>query len=204
MQVNAKIGLSFATGLRSILRQDPDVIMIGEIRDRETADIAIHASLTGHLVFSTLHTNDAASAATRLIDMGIEPFLVASSVVGVLAQRLVRKLCPHCREPYPAPAEELAKLGCRTDVLVDTLYRSVGCPQCAETGYRGRTGIFELLLMDQDLRRVIGTKGDAALIKAEAVAKGMVTLQEEGARLVADGVTTTEEVMRMTQHDVEL
>ena len=204
MQVNAKIGLSFATGLRSILRQDPDVIMIGEIRDRETADIAIHASLTGHLVFSTLHTNDAAGAATRLIDMGIEPFLVASSVVGVLAQRLVRKLCPHCREPYPAPAEELAKLGCRTDVLVDTLYRSVGCPQCAETGYRGRTGIFELLLMDQDLRRVIGTKGDAALIKAEAVAKGMVTLQEEGARLVADGVTTTEEVMRMTQHDVEL
>ena len=204
MQVNAKIGLTFATGLRSILRQDPDVIMIGEIRDLETAEIAIHASLTGHLVFSTLHTNDAAGAATRLIDMGIEPFLMASSVVGVLAQRLVRKLCPDCKEPYAATEEELAKLGCRTTRNVSTLYRSVGCAQCADTGYRGRTGIFELLLMDQDLRRIIVTKGDAALIKAEAVAKGMVTLQEEGAALVVEGVTTTEEVMRTTQQDVEM
>ncbi len=204
MQVNAKIGLTFATGLRSILRQDPDVIMIGEIRDRETAEIAIHASLTGHLVFSTLHTNDAGGAATRLIDMGIEPFLVASSVVGVLAQRLVRKLCPDCKEPYATTEEELARLGCGADRQVSTLYRSVGCAQCADTGYRGRTGIFELLLMDHDLRRIIGTKGDAALIKAEAVAKGMATLQQEGAALVVDGVTTTEEVMRMTQHDVEM
>ena len=204
MQVNAKIGLTFAVGLRSILRQDPDVIMIGEIRDRETAEIAIHASLTGHLVFSTLHTNDAASAATRLIDMGIEPFLIASSVVGVLAQRLVRKLCPDCKEPYPSTDEELAKLGYETPPPVSALYRSVGCPQCAATGYRGRTGIFELLVMDHDLRRIIGTKGDAALIKAEAAAKGMATLQEKGAALVVEGVTTTEEVMRMTQHDVEI
>jgi general secretion pathway protein E len=148
MQVNPKINLTFAAGLRSILRQDPDVIMIGEIRDRETAEIAIHASLTGHLVFSTLHTNDAASAATRLIDMGIEPFLVASSVVAVLAQRLIRKVCPDCKQAYHPDDEELIRLGVVPGKMKPTFYRGTGCPACTQTGYRGRTGIHELLVLD--------------------------------------------------------
>jgi general secretion pathway protein E len=203
MQVNPKINLTFAAGLRSILRQDPDVIMIGEIRDRETAEIAIHASLTGHLVFSTLHTNDAASAATRLIDMGIEPFLVASSVVAVLAQRLLRKICPDCRHPYKPSVEELSRLGRDSGPTV-TLYRGSGCPACSQTGYRGRTGIFELLVIDDDIRRLIGAKADSAAIKQAAIAKGMVTLKQEGAARVAQGVTTTEEVMRITQQEIEI
>ncbi|MEQ1844769.1 MAG: type II secretion system ATPase GspE, partial [Nitrospira sp.] len=152
MQVNPKINLSFAAGLRSILRQDPDVIMIGEIRDRETAEIAIHASLTGHLVFSTLHTNDAASAATRLIDMGIEPFLVASSVVAVLAQRLLRRICPDCKRPYAPSEEELSRLDVAPGSTV-TLYRGAGCAACSQTGYRGRIGIFELMVLNDDIRR---------------------------------------------------
>ncbi len=204
MQVNPKINLTFATGLRSILRQDPDVIMIGEIRDRETAEIAIHASLTGHLVFSTLHTNDAASAATRLIDMGIEPFLVASSVVAVLAQRLVRMVCASCKKPYQPSPEELFKLGLPPTVLPPTFYRGEGCPACSQTGYRGRSGIFELLLMDDEIRRLIGAKADAAAIKQQAIAKGMVTLKEEGAAKVLQGATTSEEVMRITQAEVEV
>ncbi len=203
MQVNPKINLSFAAGLRSILRQDPDVIMIGEIRDRETAEIAIHASLTGHLVFSTLHTNDAASAATRLIDMGIEPFLVASSVVAVLAQRLLRKICPDCRQPYRPSEEELARLGLEYNPSV-TLYRGVGCPSCSQTGYRGRTGIYELLVLDDEVRRLIGTKADSTAIKQAAIAKGMVTLKQEGAARVAQGITTMEEVMRITQQEIEI
>ncbi|HSN04729.1 MAG TPA: type II secretion system ATPase GspE [Nitrospira sp.] len=203
MQVNPKINLSFAAGLRSILRQDPDVIMIGEIRDRETAEIAIHASLTGHLVFSTLHTNDAASAATRLIDMGIEPFLVASSVVAVLAQRLLRQICPDCKRPYKASADELVRLGLDSKIPM-TLYRGAGCPACSQTGYRGRTGIYELLILDDEVRRLIGTKADAAAIKQAAIAKGMITLKQEGAAKVAQGVTTMEEVMRITQQEIEL
>jgi general secretion pathway protein E len=203
MQVNPKINLSFAAGLRSILRQDPDVIMIGEIRDRETAEIAIHASLTGHLVFSTLHTNDAASAATRLIDMGIEPFLVASSVVAVLAQRLLRKICPECRHPYKPSEDELSRLGLEADPTV-TLYRGSGCAACSQTGYRGRTGIFELLVIDDEIRRLIGAKADSAAIKQAAVAKGMVTLKQEGAARVAQGITTMEEVMRITQQEIEI
>jgi len=204
MQVNPKINLTFAAGLRSILRQDPDVIMIGEIRDRETAEIAIHASLTGHLVFSTLHTNDAASAATRLIDMGIEPFLVASSVVAVLAQRLVRKVCKDCRQAYHPEDEELIRLGIVPPKTRPTFYRGPGCAACSQTGYRGRTGIYELLVMDDEVRRLIGAKADATAIKQVAVAKGMITLKDDGADKVFHGVTTTEEVMRITQQEVEI
>src|SRR5574341_110562 len=204
MQVNPKINLTFAAGLRSILRQDPDVIMIGEIRDRETAEIAIHASLTGHLVFSTLHTNDAASAATRLIDMGIEPFLVASSVVAVLAQRLVRKVCKDCRQAYHPEDEELIRLGIVPPKTRPTFYRGAGCPACSQTGYRGRTGIYELLVMDDEIRRLIGVKSDASAIKQAAVGKGMITLKDEGADKVFHGITTTEEVMRITQQEVEI
>ena len=203
MQVNPKINLSFAAGLRSILRQDPDVIMIGEIRDRETAEIAIHASLTGHLVFSTLHTNDAASAATRLIDMGIEPFLVASSVVAVLAQRLLRKICSDCKSPYQATADELNRLDLPPGTRL-TLYRGAGCAACSQTGYRGRTGIFELMILDDEVRRLIGTKADSTAIKQAAVAKGMVTLKQEGAERVIQGHTTMEEVMRITQQEIEI
>ena len=204
MQVNPKINLTFAAGLRSILRQDPDVIMIGEIRDRETAEIAIHASLTGHLVFSTLHTNDAASAATRLIDMGIEPFLVASSVVAVLAQRLIRKVCPDCKKAYQPDDEELIRLGVVPGKTKPTFYRGSGCAACSQTGYRGRTGIHELLVMDDEIRRLIGSKADAAAIKQAAVARGMVLLKEEASEKIFAGVTTTEEVMRMTQQEVEV
>ena len=204
MQVNPKINLTFAAGLRSILRQDPDVIMIGEIRDRETAEIAIHASLTGHLVFSTLHTNDAASAATRLIDMGIEPFLVASSVVAVLAQRLIRKVCPDCKQGYQPDDEELIRLGVVPGKTKPTFYRGTGCPACTQTGYRGRTGIHELLVLDDEIRRLIGNKADAAAIRQAAVSHGMVLLKEEAAEKIFAGITTTEEVMRMTQQEVEV
>ena len=204
MQVNPKINLTFAAGLRSILRQDPDVIMIGEIRDRETAEIAIHASLTGHLVFSTLHTNDAASAATRLIDMGIEPFLVASSVVAVLAQRLIRKVCPDCKKAYQPDDEELIRLGVVPGRNRPTFYRGTGCPACSQTGYRGRTGIHELLVMDDEIRRLIGGKADSTSIKQTAIAKGMVMLKEVAVEKIFAGVTTTEEVMRMTQQEVEV
>jgi general secretion pathway protein E len=203
MQVNPKINLTFATGLRSILRQDPDVIMIGEIRDRETAEIAIHASLTGHLVFSTLHTNDAASAATRLIDMGIEPFLVASSVVAVLAQRLLRRICPDCKRSYRPSGEELSRLDLPPDSGI-MLYRGAGCAACSQTGYRGRTGIFELMVFDDDIRRLIGGKADSTAIKQAAVAKGMVTLKQEGIERVLHGHTTLEEVMRITQQEIEV
>jgi len=202
MQVNPKIELTFAAGLRSILRQDPDVIMIGEIRDRDTAEIAIHASLTGHLVFSTLHTNDAASAVTRLIDMGIEPFLVSSSVVAILAQRLVRVLCPACRQPYQPTAAELAKLGVAGD-STPVLHRSAGCAACVHTGYKGRTGIYELLVLDDEMRHLILTSTDAVAVTRQAVQRGMITLREDGARKVVAGVTTTEEVLRIVQQDVQ-
>ncbi|HET8759614.1 MAG TPA: type II secretion system ATPase GspE [Nitrospiria bacterium] len=203
MQVNPKINLTFAAGLRSILRQDPDVIMVGEIRDGETAEIAIHASLTGHLVFSTLHTNDAAGAITRLLDMGIEPFLVASSLVAIVAQRLVRALCPACRHPYHPNGDELAKLGIRSDRTPEpTCFRAVGCAECLSTGYRGRTGIYEILVLDDDLRALILSKADANAIKARAMEHGMRTLREDGAQKVLSGVTTTEEVLRVTAEDV--
>jgi general secretion pathway protein E len=202
MQVNPKIDLTFAGGLRSILRQDPDVILVGEIRDGETAEIAIHASLTGHLVFSTLHTNDSAGAIARLIDMGIEPFLVSSSVAAIIAQRLVRKLCSACRKAYTPLPEELKKIGLSDEKPAGLVfYRAVGCPECLNTGYRGRVGIYELLLIDDEARGQILNKVDSTTIKNQAIRKGMATLREDGARQVMEGVTTTDEVLRVTQID---
>ena len=193
--VNPRIGLTFASGLRSILRQDPDVIMVGEIRDFETAEIAIQASLTGHLVLSTLHTNDAASAVTRLVDMGIEPFLVASSLVGVLAQRLVRSICPHCKESYEPSDEE------RKYVSASVLYRGRGCAKCNGKGYLGRSGIFELLVVDDAVRQMISDKTDAQSIKNVALSAGMATLRADGFEKAVQGITTIEEVLRVTQKD---
>jgi general secretion pathway protein E len=200
VQVNPKIGLTFAAGLRSFLRQDPDVIMVGEIRDYETAEIAIQASLTGHLVFSTIHTNDAPGAVTRLVDMKVEPFLVASSLLAVLAQRLVRTICPNCREPYPANEEELSEIGLSTkDVKV--LYRGKGCPACQHTGYRGRLGIFELMVINDELRSAIMNNSDSSTIKSVAREHGMKTLREDGALKVIAGLTTVAEVTRVTRED---
>ncbi|MFQ5894276.1 MAG: type II secretion system ATPase GspE [Nitrospinota bacterium] len=202
MQVVPKTGLTFAQGLRAILRQDPDVILVGEIRDRETAEVAIHASLTGHLVFSTLHTNDAAGALTRLVDMGIEPFLISSSVAGILAQRLVRRVCPHCAEVVPAELEALREVGLEGPELAslgEGLRRGRGCGDCYHTGYRGRIGIFELLALDDELRALIMARADAATLKAPALRKGMVTLMQDGGRKVAAGVTTPEEVLRIVR-----
>ena len=202
MQVNAKINMTFANGLRAILRQDPDVIMVGEIRDRETADIAIHASLTGHLVLSTLHTNDAAGAVTRLVDMDVEPFLVSSSVSAVIAQRLVRVLCMDCRQAAAPSREELAKLGLDAQSITGPLYHAAGCDRCMKTGYCGRQGIYEILLIDDDIRSLILAKTDSTQIQKLAIEKGLTTLAHEGARKVAEGVTTVEEVLRVTLQDV--
>ncbi|MRR15780.1 MAG: type II secretion system protein GspE [Deltaproteobacteria bacterium] len=200
IQVNPKIELTFAAGLRSIVRQDPDVILIGEIRDRETAEIAIQSSLTGHLVFSTLHTNDAASAVTRLIDMGIEPFLVTSSIVAIIAQRLVRVLCPHCREVYTPDEETLANLCLDPSVLADkTFYRKKGCNLCMQTGFRGRTAIFEILVVDDNVKRLVLKTSDANQINELAVKQGMITLQQDGIQKVMAGITTAEEVLRVTR-----
>jgi general secretion pathway protein E len=197
IHVNPKIGLTFATGLRSILRQDPDIIMIGEIRDYETAEIGIQASLTGHLVLSTLHTIDASSAVIRLVDMGVEPFLVASSLAAVLAQRLVRTICPHCREEYAITAAELAYL----PVCTPSLQRGRGCDKCKGSGYSGRTGLFELLVVDGDLRQMISERASAQDIKKCAVEKGMQPLFDNGLRKVMRGMTTLQEVLRVTQKD---
>jgi general secretion pathway protein E len=203
IQVNPKINLTFANGLRSILRQDPDVIMVGEVRDLDTAEIAIQASLTGHLVFSTLHTNDSAGAITRLIDMGIEPFLASSSLIAIMAQRLVRIVCPDCRQKYSPSEEELREIGIDTrGADMKPLYRAVGCENCLGTGYRGRTGIFELLALDDDIRSLILKNYDANTIKKTATNKGMLTLRHDGAKKVLKGVTTIEEVVRVTQEDV--
>jgi len=200
IQVNPKIDLTFATGLRSIVRQDPDVILVGEVRDRETAEIAIQSSLTGHLVFSTLHTNDAASAITRLIDMGIEPFLVASSVIAIVAQRLVRVLCPRCKEPYEPDTESLIDAGIpRNAVIGQPIYRRKGCNSCMNTGYRGRTGIFEIMIMDEGVKKLILRTSDSNQINDEAVRGGMSTLVQDGARRVLEGITTIEEVLRVTR-----
>ncbi|MBI4774931.1 MAG: type II secretion system ATPase GspE [Deltaproteobacteria bacterium] len=200
IQVVPKIGLTFGAGLRSILRHDPDVIMIGEIRDFETAEIAIQASLTGHLVFSTLHTNDSASAMTRLCDMGIEPFLITSSVVGVMAQRLVRNICPHCKstdQPTPELRRELGLSDSKGGNL--EVYRGKGCEGCFNTGYYGRTCINEILVLDDSLRRLVLRGSDATEIKQQAVSNGMITLRQDGIRKVLRGVTTVEEVLRVTQ-----
>ena len=201
IEVKPQIGLTFASGLRSVLRQDPNVILVGEIRDLETAEIAIQASLTGHLVFSTLHTNDAASAITRLVDMGVEPFLVASSLVAVLAQRLVRVLCKDCREEYEATREELVEIGVRPPERPVRVYRPAGCAGCNYTGYRGRVGIFELMLVDDDLRGMVSQNVDAKSIKQKAQQKGMHTLRTDGARKVLQGITSVAEVMRATEEE---
>ncbi len=203
IQVNPKIDLTFANGLRSILRQDPDVVMVGEIRDQETAEIAIHASLTGHLVFSTLHTNDSAGAITRLVDMGIEPFLIASSVVAVLAQRLLRRICSECRSSYKPNASELRQLRLPESKWghVSVFYRGKGCSACLHTGYRGRTGIFELLTMNDDIRSKTVDHEDSTQIRQAAMANGMQTLWDEGVQRVLTGESTTEEVVRVLQHE---
>ncbi len=205
MAINPKIGLTFAAGLRSFLRQDPDVIMVGEIRDRETAEIAIQASLTGHLVFSTVHTNDAASAITRLVDMGVEPFLVASSLTAVMAQRLVRRVCRECREAYRPTAEELKEVGLTPEAVAKAgnppIYRAKGCEVCGN-GYRGRTGIYELLLVDDDIRQLALKNVDSTSIKRAGVHRGMRTLLDDGARKVLAGETTLAEVLSVTQEDI--
>jgi general secretion pathway protein E len=195
IQVNPRIDLTFANGLRSILRQDPDIIMVGEIRDSETAEIAMQASLTGHLVLSTLHTNDAATAVTRLTDMGVEPYMVASTLSAVLAQRLVRVICPNCREEY-RPEREYAGV-----TLPDILYRGRGCDKCFNLGSIGRTGIYELLLIDSELCSMVIRRVPSGAIKEYAVSRGMRTLREDGLSKAAAGVTTIEEVLRVTQEE---
>jgi general secretion pathway protein E len=230
VHVQPKIGLTFASALRAFLRQDPDVILVGEIRDKETAEIAIHASMTGHLVLSTLHTNDAASAVTRLVEMDIEPFLVRSTVAAILAQRLVRLLCPYCKEPYQASAYELEQIGIdpertrRRDERVlspryvahganyqpigwrgaerPTLYRPKGCDRCDNKGFTGRFGIYELLVADDVVGRLVLDNADARTIKRAAQGQGMDTLRDDGARKVLEGKTTVEEVVAATQDDV--
>ncbi len=201
MQVNPTIGLSFADGLRSILRQDPDIIMIGEIRDQETARIAVQASLTGHLVLSTLHTNDSAGALTRLVDIGIEPFLIASSLVGVLAQRLVRVLCRECRTPVSLDAAEIERLGsdAAKNELPSRVYKAKGCPACMSSGYKGRTGIHEYLVVSDAVRSLLVKGADSKQILQQAVAEGMHTLRHDGLRKVASGETTLDEVIRVTE-----
>lgn len=230
VHVQPKIGLTFANALRAFLRQDPDVIMVGEIRDRETAEIAIHASMTGHLVLSTLHTNDAASAFTRLVEMEVEPFLVRSTVIGILAQRLVRVLCEHCKQPYSATPHELVQLGIDPErsqrqltrslspryqahgavyrpvawqaEQPPVLYRAVGCEKCDQKGFTGRLGIYELLVADEIVGRRVLANADAQTIRRAAQAQGMDTLRDDGARKVLEGKTTVEEVVAATQEDI--
>ena len=213
MQVNTKINFTFASGLRATLRQDPDVVLVGEIRDTETAEIAVQASLTGHLVFATVHTNDSASTFTRLIDMGVEPFLIASSVIACLAQRLVRKLCSECKEPYEPPESELEELGLSDgkgglhkllqerfpDGRRPIFYRARGCEACGESGYSGRCGIYELLPVSDEIRSLVTKNVDATTIKRQAITEGMLTLMDDGALKVIDGITAAEEVCRVAR-----
>jgi general secretion pathway protein E len=234
VHVNAKIGLTFASALRAFLRQDPDVVMVGEIRDKETVEIAINASLTGHLVLSTIHTNDAPGAFTRMIDMGVEPFLLRSSVIGILAQRLVRVLCPHCKEAYEATPTEMEELGITPERCAQrrrrkanpqtryyprnvpgvdpmeeypgpyvTFHRPKGCDKCASTGFMGRRGIYELLMMDDAVGPLVLKGADAQTIKRQAMETGMDSLRDDGARKVLSGLTSVEEVLVATQDDME-
>ncbi len=200
-QVNTSIGFDFARGLRSILRQDPDVIMVGEIRDRETAEIAIHAALTGHLVFSTLHTNDAAGAAVRLTNMGVEPFLITSSLLCVVAQRLIRTICPHCADTYQPSKDIIQKLALNSQVK--TFYRGGGCPKCLTSGYKGRKGIYEFLIPDEPVRQLILDRRSSAEVSAQARKTGMKTLREAGIEKLKEGVTTPEELLRVTQQTMD-
>jgi len=200
IQVNPKIDLTFARGLRSIVRQDPDVILIGEIRDRETAEIAVQSALTGHLVFSTLHTNDSASSITRLIDIGMEPFLLSSSILAVVAQRLVRVLCNECREVYDPTEAQLKSIGITPEEAKNyTIYGAKGCPACLNTGYKGRRAIFEIMIMNETIKSLVLQTSDSNQIKHEAIKHGMVTLRKDGVNKVLHGITTIEEVFRVTQ-----
>jgi general secretion pathway protein E len=202
IHVKPKIGLTFANGLRSIVRQDPDVIMVGEIRDAETADIAIHSALTGHLVFSTLHTNDAPGAITRLLDMGVENYLVSSVLVAVLAQRLVRVICVECREPYRLEVAAVRKMGIKIDIDGPLqVFRGKGCAACNFTGYHGRSGIYEFLVISEEIQRLILEKTDSNMIRQRALALGMKTLWEDGWRKVEQGVTTLEDLLRVTKEE---
>ncbi|MBI2265104.1 MAG: type II secretion system ATPase GspE [Armatimonadetes bacterium] len=198
VMVHEKAGLHFATALRAFLRQDPDVIMVGEVRDGETARIAVESALTGHLVLSTLHTNDAPSAITRLIDMGIEPFLCSSAICGVLAQRLARVICPNCKEPYTPPAESVKRLGLTSLTEGEIVfYRGTGCDHCKQTGYKGRVGIYELMMMTDKVRSLTLQKASSTEIRSAAIGESMKTLQEDGLRKVLDGVTSIEECLRV-------
>ncbi len=201
-QVNPKIDLTFASVLRAHLRQDPDIILVGETRDKETADNAVQASLTGHLVFSTIHTNSAPATFTRLIDMGVEPFLVASSLVAVLAQRLVRRLCDHCKEEYRPSNEELRDVGIDPLRFTGNMWRATGCAECNHKGYRGRMGIYELLIVSERVRALVTGGRDAGAIRKQAVAEGMRTLRDDGVAKAMAGTTSLDEVMRVTQDDV--
>jgi general secretion pathway protein E len=198
IHVNSKIGLNFAAGLRSIVRQDPDIIMVGEIRDAETAEIAIESALTGHLVFSTLHTNDAAGAITRLQDMGIDTYLISSSIIAVMAQRLVRKICPHCIETVPLSDEEAELLEISQKECPE-IKRGKGCERCGNTGYKGRLGLYELLLTSDDIRHVIGSGGDANAIRKQAMEEGLRTLRKDAMEKLYQGITTPEEIVRVTR-----
>jgi general secretion pathway protein E len=205
MQVNPKISFTFANGLRAILRQDPDVVMVGEIRDTETAEIAIQASLTGHLVLSTLHTNDSAGAITRLLDMGIEPFLVASSLLAVMAQRLVRRLCPACKEPYEITDSELRELGANPATTPSRVAYRAGsreCSVCHNVRYTGRTGIHEMLMIDEEIRSLILQRVDSNRIKSAAAQRGFITLRADGAQKVLSGTTSVEEVLLATHEEL--
>ena len=212
MQVASRKGMTFATSLRHVLRQDPDVIMVGEVRDIETARMAIQSSLTGHLVFSTLHTNDSAGAVSRLLDLGVEPYLASSSVLAVLAQRLVRRICPDCRQAYEPTEEELRELSLlnaeESEVSGPVIggesrfFTGKGCEKCFNTGYRGRTGIYELMMIDSEIQDLIYKRESAGIIKKAALRHGLHTLRMDGARKVLNGMTTISEVLRVTQADV--
>lgn len=199
IQVNEKIGLTFASGLRSVLRQDPDVLMVGEIRDPETAEIAVHAALTGHMVLSTLHTNDAPAAATRLVDLGVPSYLLSSCLVGVLAQRLVRRLCPNCKTPTNLTDVDVKRLGLKADLAGRQVYDPGGCEKCLQTGYKGRTGVFELMNVGEELASLIARSEDARALRTAARKHGMRTLMEDAARKVVQGMTSREEAMRVTK-----
>jgi general secretion pathway protein E len=204
VQVKDKIGLTFAAALRSILRQDPDIMMIGETRDQETAQIAIQSALTGHLVLSTIHTNNAPATITRLIDMGIEPFLIASSIVSVIAQRLVRKLCPVCKQKYSPSAEELESIGLiPAQASSISFYKAVGCEDCSMTGYKGRMAIFEIMEMTSDIANLTVERADTSLLRKQAVKDGMTQLIQDGLRKIVDGTTTIAEVVRVAAAEEE-
>jgi type II secretion system protein E len=205
VQVREKIGLTFAAALRSILRQDPDIVMIGEIRDQETAQIAIQAALTGHLVLSTIHTNNAPATITRLLDMGVEPYLIASSVVSILAQRLVRTLCPLCKKKYKPTPEEIESLGI-TQAQADsiTFYQAVGCDECGNTGYKGRIAIFEIMEMTNEIAKLTMERADMAVIRKEAIVQGMTMLVQDGLRKIKMGITTIQEVIRVAAAEEEM